>query len=73
MLKTNEDRVVEFLLQCNPGPPKSRGTWGVEPEYGSASFQNLPSSYTVKRGDGGVGRWLLSNHGASRCRHVGID
>jgi hypothetical protein len=30
MLKTNEDRVVEFLLQCQPGPPRSRGTWGVD-------------------------------------------
>jgi len=30
MLKTNEDRVVEFLLQCQPGPPKTRGTWGVD-------------------------------------------
>ena len=30
MLKTNKDRVVEFLLQCNPGPPKTRGTWGVD-------------------------------------------
>jgi len=29
MLKTNEDKVVEFLLQCQPGPPKTRGTWGV--------------------------------------------
>jgi len=32
-----------------------RGTWGVEPVYGSASFQNLPSSYIVKKGDGGSG------------------
>ena len=30
MLKTNENRVVEFLLQCQPGPPKTRGTWGVD-------------------------------------------
>jgi len=28
-----------------------RGIWGVEPIYGSASFQNLPSGYIVKRGD----------------------
>jgi len=32
-----------------------RGSWGVEPSYGSTSFQNLPSSYIVKQGDGGVG------------------
>lgn len=30
MLKTNENRVVEFLLQCQPGPPKTSGTWGVD-------------------------------------------
>lgn len=32
-----------------------RGAWGVEPNYGSTSFQDLPVSYTVKRGDGGDG------------------
>ncbi len=32
MLKSNEDRLVEFLLQCQPGPPKSRGRWGVDHE-----------------------------------------
>ena len=31
-----------------------RGAWGVEPSYGSASFQSLPSGYTVKRGDPGT-------------------
>ena len=31
-----------------------RGTFGVEPVYGSASFTNLPFSYDVKRGDPGV-------------------
>jgi hypothetical protein len=30
-----------------------RGAWGVEPQYGSTSFQVLPSGYTVKRGDPG--------------------
>jgi hypothetical protein len=30
MLKTNEKRIVEFLLQCQPGPPRTRGTWGVD-------------------------------------------
>jgi len=30
MLKTNEDRVVEFFLQCQPGPPKTRPHWGVD-------------------------------------------
>lgn len=30
-----------------------RGAWGVEPIYGSTSFQQLPTGYTVKRGDPG--------------------
>ncbi|MEW8194937.1 MAG: hypothetical protein AB2793_14585, partial [Candidatus Thiodiazotropha sp.] len=30
-----------------------RGTTGVEPIYGSASFHDLPLSYTLKHGDGG--------------------
>lgn len=32
-----------------------RGAWGVEPNYASTSFHDLPVSYTVKRGDGGDG------------------
>ncbi len=31
-----------------------RGAWGVEPSYGSTSFQTLPTSYAVKRGDPGA-------------------
>jgi hypothetical protein len=31
-----------------------RGTWGVEPLYGSTSFQDLPTGFTVKRGDPGA-------------------
>ncbi len=30
MLRTNEKTIVEFLLQCQPGPPKTRGTWRVD-------------------------------------------
>jgi hypothetical protein len=30
MLKTNEATIVEFLLQCQPGPPRARGNWGVD-------------------------------------------
>jgi hypothetical protein len=30
MLKTNENRLVEFLLQCQPGQPRSSGNWGVD-------------------------------------------
>ena len=29
MLKTNEKQIVEFLLQCQPGPPRARGSWSV--------------------------------------------
>ncbi len=31
-----------------------RGSWGVEPVYGSTSFHALPSGYGVKRGDPGA-------------------
>ncbi|MEO5658653.1 MAG: cytochrome c3 family protein [Polaromonas sp.] len=31
-----------------------RGSWGVEPIYGSASFASLPTSYRVVRGDPGT-------------------
>jgi len=30
MLQTNEDRVVEFLLPCQPGPPRTRARWAVD-------------------------------------------
>jgi hypothetical protein len=30
MLKTNAKRIVEFLLQCQPGPPRTRATWSVD-------------------------------------------
>jgi hypothetical protein len=30
MLKTNEAKIVEFLLQCQPGQPRNRGNWGVD-------------------------------------------
>ncbi len=29
MLKTNESKLVEFLLQCNPGPPRTKPIWRV--------------------------------------------
>ncbi len=32
-----------------------RGMWGVEPNYASSAWGSLPSSYTVKEGDGGDG------------------
>jgi hypothetical protein len=32
-----------------------RGTWGVEPLYGSSAFLDLPLSYEIKQGDGGDG------------------
>jgi len=30
MLNTNESSVIEFILQCTPGYPKSRGSWAVD-------------------------------------------
>jgi ribosomal protein L24 len=30
MLKTNEDKIVEFLLQCQPGPPRAWANWDVD-------------------------------------------
>jgi len=32
-----------------------KGTTGVEPTYGGAAFGTAPSSFTLKKGDGGVG------------------
>ena len=29
MLKTNEETIIGFLLQCQPGPPRTRGNWSV--------------------------------------------
>ena len=40
-----------------------RGTFGVEPVYTSASFQELPSFYEVKQGDGGLGASTEVNAG----------
>jgi hypothetical protein len=40
MLKTNENKLVEFLLQCQPGPPKTRAQWSVD-HHGNAFI--LPS------------------------------
>ena len=30
MLKTNKKRIVEFLLECQPGQPRTRASWGVD-------------------------------------------
>ena len=30
MLKTNEKRIVEFILQCHPGQPRTSGNWGID-------------------------------------------
>ncbi len=32
MLKTNAKKVVEFMLQCQPGQPRDKGFWGVDLE-----------------------------------------
>ena len=30
MLKTNKEKVVEFILECQPGMPRTRNTWQVD-------------------------------------------
>ncbi len=40
-----------------------RGIWGVEPTYTDTTFMALPSSYTVKQGDGGSGASTLRSAG----------
>jgi hypothetical protein len=42
-------------LHTNLASGVLKGTWGVEPNYGSSSFLSVPSSYTVKRGNPSVG------------------
>ncbi|HNX30479.1 MAG TPA: DUF4438 domain-containing protein [Holophaga sp.] len=32
MLKTNKASIVEFLLECQPGPPRTNGLWKVDHE-----------------------------------------
>ncbi|MCW8818771.1 MAG: DUF4438 domain-containing protein [Ignavibacteriaceae bacterium] len=61
MLKTNEKQLVEFLLQCQPGPPKSRPSWSVD--HQGAPFL-LPSiggiTLNVQVGDSAFG--LAGDH-----------
>lgn len=56
MLKTNEKNLVEFLLQCQPGPPKTRGNWSVD-HHGEPFL--LPSiggiTLNVQAGDSAFG------------------
>lgn len=56
MLKTNRDRLVEFLLQCHPGQPRTRGTWEVD--HGGVPFI-LPSiggiTLNIQAGDPAFG------------------
>ncbi len=56
MLKTNEERLVEFLLQCQPGQPRTRGNWEVD--HQGAPFL-LPSiggiTLNVQAGDPAFG------------------
>jgi predicted CXXCH cytochrome family protein len=47
------DEVVGYT-HTNIASGVLRGTWGVEPIYGSPSFQTMPSSFIVKRGDPGA-------------------
>lgn len=40
-------------LHSNIASGVLRGSWGVEPSYGSTSFHAMPSGFTVKKGDPG--------------------
>ena len=61
MLKTNEKKTVQFLMQCQPGQPRTGGRWGVD--HGGAPFV-LPSiggiTLNVQAGDSAFG--LAGDH-----------
>lgn len=46
--------VGDIVPHSNLASGSLRGTFGVEPTYFSAEFGVVPSSFSVKRGDGGV-------------------
>ncbi|NTV97622.1 MAG: DUF4438 domain-containing protein [Chlorobiaceae bacterium] len=58
MLRTNEKHLVEFLLQCQPGQPRTRGNWEVD-HHGTPFI--LPSiggiTLNVQAGDPAFG-WI---------------
>jgi hypothetical protein len=58
MLRTNEKNLVEFLLQCQPGQPRTRGNWEVD-HHGTPFI--LPSiggiTLNVQAGDPAFG-WI---------------
>jgi Doubled CXXCH motif (Paired_CXXCH_1) len=51
---THEHAENTTTIRSNIASGVLRGAWGVEPNYGSTSFQQLPGSYSVKRGDPGA-------------------
>lgn len=56
MLKTNADRVVEFVLQCQPGPPKGRARWSVDHQGGPFVLPSIGGiSLNVAVGDPAFG------------------
>lgn len=61
MLRTNENKLVEFSMQCKPGPPKTRPGWSVD--YKGKPFI-LPSiggiTLNVRAGDKAFG--LAGDH-----------
>ncbi len=61
MLKTNENKVIEFFMECKPGPPKTRRGWKVD--HKGEPFL-LPSiggiTLNVKVGDSAFG--LAGDH-----------
>ncbi len=51
---THEHDEASLLPHSNIASGVLRGSWGVEPIYGSASFQSLPIMHELKRGDPGL-------------------
>jgi hypothetical protein len=46
---------VTGTLHTNVASGVLKGSWGVEPNYGSSAFLSVPSSYALKRGNPPVG------------------
>jgi len=56
MLKTNEKSIVEFIMQCQPGYPKSSGDWKVD-RHGTAFIMPAIGGITlnIQVGDSAFG------------------
>jgi hypothetical protein len=56
MLRTNASRIVEFLLQCQPGPPRTGGGWRVDHEGKPFSLPSIGGiTLNIQVGDPATG------------------